>query len=103
MEHELLLGVLNVVIDAWEMKFHLLEVQGSEEEGIWYYRQNPESDVTKRHPEMPCFWTNEGRREYTQWESHNRVLFDDVDRICRLLKASKSAPSPTRTMGSKAW
>ncbi|GAT23309.1 hypothetical protein RIB2604_01704470 [Aspergillus luchuensis] len=56
MEHELLLGVLNVVIDAWEIKFHPLEVQGSEEEeGIWYYRQNPESDVTKRHPEMPCF------------------------------------------------
>ncbi|OJZ89696.1 hypothetical protein ASPFODRAFT_204661 [Aspergillus luchuensis CBS 106.47] len=68
MEHELLLGVLNVVIDAWEIKFHPLEVQGSEES-----------------------------REYTEWESHNRVLFDDVDHnvdhICRVLKASKSVPS----------
>ncbi|RAK85265.1 hypothetical protein BO79DRAFT_258544 [Aspergillus costaricaensis CBS 115574] len=62
------------------------------------------SDVTKRNPKMPFLWTNnEDRWEYTQWKSHNPVLFDDVDRICRLLKASKSAPSPTRTMGSKAW
>ncbi|RDH36405.1 P-loop containing nucleoside triphosphate hydrolase protein [Aspergillus welwitschiae] len=75
----------------WSIKLYNLVHQGSEGEGFWYYRQNPESDVTKRHPEMPWLWTStEGRREYMKWKPHNPLFFDDNDRICRLLKASKN-------------
>ncbi|GAA85870.1 hypothetical protein AKAW_03984 [Aspergillus luchuensis IFO 4308] len=75
----------------FSMKLHNLVHQDCDGEGFWYYRQNPESDVTKRHPEMPWLWTNtEDRREYIKWQPHNPLFFDDNDRICRLLKASKN-------------
>ncbi|PYH29302.1 P-loop containing nucleoside triphosphate hydrolase protein [Aspergillus neoniger CBS 115656] len=75
----------------FSVKLHNLVHQDCDGEGFWYYRQNPESDVTKRHPEMPWLWTNtEDRREYIKWQPHNPLFFDDNDRICRLLKASKN-------------
>ncbi|GKZ34345.1 hypothetical protein AbraIFM66950_004575 [Aspergillus brasiliensis] len=76
----------------WAMQLHTLVHDGPQGgKGFWYYRQNPESDVTKCHPEIPWLWSKEERnREYKKWNPHTPVFFDDNDRVCRLLTASKN-------------